>query len=184
MLLCAHVGNPLTFVNLKDKWIPEVLRHCPGIPFLVVGIRNETAVGECQYDNTEINPLSETEYGRRLALQTRAFGYLECDIYNNIGVKEVFDEASNLASPMAKNAKKTTSRRSNLFPGDRMRIGRQASSGTEATKGQTQFNFKLIGVRVLLPEKKTEACRSAPSRNIITPSFSAQGLASCMKLSN
>ena len=30
-----------SFNNLREKWIPEIKYHCPGIPFLIIGTKDD-----------------------------------------------------------------------------------------------------------------------------------------------
>jgi cell division control protein 42 len=36
-LVCFSVTSPASFENVKEKWLPEVHHHCPGVPCLIVG---------------------------------------------------------------------------------------------------------------------------------------------------
>ena len=36
-LICFSVISPVSFRNVREKWVPEVSHHCPGVPFLIVG---------------------------------------------------------------------------------------------------------------------------------------------------
>lgn len=36
-LICFSVNSPPSFENVKEKWLPEVRHHCPGVPCLIVG---------------------------------------------------------------------------------------------------------------------------------------------------
>lgn len=36
-LICFSVMSPASFENVKEKWLPEVHHHCPGVPCIIVG---------------------------------------------------------------------------------------------------------------------------------------------------
>ena len=36
-LVCFGVASPDSFDNVKEKWVPEIVHHCPKTPFLLVG---------------------------------------------------------------------------------------------------------------------------------------------------
>ena len=32
-LVCFSVGDPPSFKNVEEKWVPEITHHCPNVPF-------------------------------------------------------------------------------------------------------------------------------------------------------
>ena len=36
-LVCFSVTSPSSYENVREKWLPEVRHHCPGVPCLIVG---------------------------------------------------------------------------------------------------------------------------------------------------
>ncbi len=36
-LVCFSVVTYSSYENVKEKWVPEILHHCPKTPFLLVG---------------------------------------------------------------------------------------------------------------------------------------------------
>ncbi len=36
-LVCFSVVKPASFKHIKEKWVPEILHHCPHTPILLVG---------------------------------------------------------------------------------------------------------------------------------------------------
>ncbi|EEU36708.1 uncharacterized protein NECHADRAFT_9036, partial [Fusarium vanettenii 77-13-4] len=56
--------------QVENKWIPEIMEHCPGTPYLIVGTyRNKPGV--------EALPDNSVE-GGRVAERAGAIGYTEC----------------------------------------------------------------------------------------------------------
>ncbi|BFZ23973.1 hypothetical protein BsWGS_27012 [Bradybaena similaris] len=94
-VVCFSVVSPSTLENVKQKWIPEVIRHCPTTPILLVGtqtdLRNDIQQLK-QLAKLRQKPLS-MEDGRKAARETRAVKYLECSALTKEGLKNVFDEA-------------------------------------------------------------------------------------------
>ena len=47
-LLCFSVVSPTSFNNIVEKWVPEIRRHAPGSPLMLVGtqcdLRNDVKV--------------------------------------------------------------------------------------------------------------------------------------------
>lgn len=88
--------NPASFENIQDKWIPEIRRHCPGVPFIIVGtqadLRNSEESQKRRGDRAKVTPVSEAE-AIKLAKREKAVKYMECSALTQKGLKAVFDEA-------------------------------------------------------------------------------------------
>ncbi|XP_059153112.1 ras-like GTP-binding protein Rho1 [Physella acuta] len=84
-IVCFSVDNHKSFENVKNYWVAEMQKACPGIPLLLVGnkkdIRNEARSIE--------NFVREGE-GQNMAKKNKMFSYLECSAKEGEGVKEVF----------------------------------------------------------------------------------------------
>ena len=84
-LVCFSIGSRTSFENVKDKWVPELRKHAPTTPILLVGTQSDRR----QSPGTMI---SESE-ARKLARSIKAAGYMECSAKSRDGVKAVFSEA-------------------------------------------------------------------------------------------
>ena len=40
-IVCYSVVNPTSFTNIRSKWLPEVLHHCPNTPIVLVGNKED-----------------------------------------------------------------------------------------------------------------------------------------------
>uniref|UniRef100_A0A8I5TEF5 CDC42 n=1 Tax=Pongo abelii TaxID=9601 RepID=A0A8I5TEF5_PONAB len=40
-LVCFSVVSPSSFENVKEKWVPEIICHCPKTPFLLAGTQTD-----------------------------------------------------------------------------------------------------------------------------------------------
>ena len=93
-LVCFSVTSPASFENVREKWFPEVLHHCPGVPCLIVGtqidLRDDPQVRE-KLMRQKQSTITEDE-GRRLAKDLGAVKYVECSALTQKGLKNVFDE--------------------------------------------------------------------------------------------
>ncbi|XP_055499650.1 rho-related GTP-binding protein RhoG-like [Leucoraja erinacea] len=94
-IICFSVASPSSFANVRHKWQPEVLHHCPNVPILLVGTKKDL-----RNDSETIKKLKEQSLslttmhqGVTLAKQIRAVKYLECSALNQEGIREVFVEA-------------------------------------------------------------------------------------------
>ncbi|GJJ11934.1 hypothetical protein Clacol_006172 [Clathrus columnatus] len=94
-LVCFSVTSPASFENVKEKWMPEVHHHCPGVPCLIVGtqvdLRDEPTVTE-KLARQKQRPIT-AEQGEKLAREMGAVKYVECSALTQRGLKNVFDEA-------------------------------------------------------------------------------------------
>ncbi|KAJ8273200.1 hypothetical protein GJAV_G00098860 [Gymnothorax javanicus] len=94
-LVCFSVVSPSSFENVKEKWVPEILHHCPHTPFLLVGTQMDLRDDMNTVDKLAKNkqrPLTP-EVGEKLAKDLRAVKYVECSALTQRGLKNVFDEA-------------------------------------------------------------------------------------------
>ncbi|XP_064484387.1 cell division control protein 42 homolog [Ornithodoros turicata] len=94
-LLCFSVVCPTSFQNVSQKWLPEIRRHCPEAPIVIVGT-------QCDL-RTDVKVLIElSRYGeqpvpeavaRQTAHRVGAEAYVECSALTQKNLKEVFDTA-------------------------------------------------------------------------------------------
>eukprot|EP01111_Echinosteliopsis_oligospora_P014923 TRINITY_DN5746_c0_g1_i1.p1 TRINITY_DN5746_c0_g1~~TRINITY_DN5746_c0_g1_i1.p1 ORF type:complete len:623 (-),score=138.51 TRINITY_DN5746_c0_g1_i1:41-1909(-) len=85
--------SPYSFHNIKSKWVPEIMHHCPNTPFFIVGNK-----GDLRDDEETLERLRErkmapitSRQGIDLACEVGATAYLECSGLFNAGVSEIFD---------------------------------------------------------------------------------------------
>ncbi|KAM9769786.1 rho-related GTP-binding protein RhoU-like isoform 2-T2 [Menidia menidia] len=94
-LLCYSVVRPCSFRNLTSKWVPEIRRHCPGAPLILVGtqldLREDVQV-LIQLAQNQQRPVGPEE-GRRLAQELGAAGFAECSALTQKNLKDTFDSA-------------------------------------------------------------------------------------------
>ncbi|KAL8611105.1 hypothetical protein ACOMHN_064395 [Nucella lapillus] len=91
-LLCFSVVSPTSFHNVLEKWVPEIRRHNPRAPVLVVGtqsdLRNDVKI-LIELAKYKEKPVTEDE-AAKLAHQLGA-RYMECSALTQKNLKEVFD---------------------------------------------------------------------------------------------
>ncbi|CAH8500416.1 unnamed protein product [Schistosoma guineensis] len=94
-LICFSVVNSTSFVNVEEKWVPEIRHHSPKVPFLLVGtqidLRDEGAT-ITRLHNDKAKMVS-SDQGKKLAERLKAVKYQECSALTQKGLKDVFDEA-------------------------------------------------------------------------------------------
>lgn len=95
IIICFSIANPTSYENVKRKWYPEVKRHCPDAPFVLVGtksdLRDDHEVLETL--KTQNQTTVTQQEGITMANQIQAHTYLECASSNQEGLSEVVDEA-------------------------------------------------------------------------------------------
>jgi small GTP-binding protein len=84
-LLCFDVTKPQSLEGLRDEFAPEIKHHCPGTPWILVGLKSDLRDG-IQDKVSKIDALKFAEdYG--------AAEYHECSALTQGGLKNVFDRA-------------------------------------------------------------------------------------------
>jgi cell division control protein 42 len=94
-LVCFSVVSPASFENVREKWVPEIMHHCPRVPFLLVGTQTDLREDPSTVDKLNKNrqrPIS-AEQGEKAAKDLKAVKYVECSALTQKGLKNVFDEA-------------------------------------------------------------------------------------------
>lgn len=93
-VLCFSVGSRASWENVRDKWAPELRRHAPHTPILLVGTQADRRDPDAGADagSSSSRLVTEAE-GWQLARTVKAAGYLECSAKSRAGVKAVFSEA-------------------------------------------------------------------------------------------
>ncbi|KAJ0033473.1 hypothetical protein NQD34_000580 [Periophthalmus magnuspinnatus] len=94
-LLCYSVVRPCSFQNLTHRWLPEIRRHCPNAPLILVGTQvdlHEDVQVLIQLAQNQQRPVGSEE-GRRLALELGAVEFCECSALTQKDLKDTFDTA-------------------------------------------------------------------------------------------
>ena len=81
--------------SVSEMWIPEIRRHCPGTPFLLVGTQIDLREDRATIDKLSSKnqaPIS-SGVGLETAKKVGAAKYLECSSLSLEGVKNIIDQA-------------------------------------------------------------------------------------------
>eukprot|EP01097_Dermamoeba_algensis_P002931 TRINITY_DN2166_c0_g1_i1.p1 TRINITY_DN2166_c0_g1~~TRINITY_DN2166_c0_g1_i1.p1 ORF type:complete len:176 (-),score=33.98 TRINITY_DN2166_c0_g1_i1:472-999(-) len=92
-LLCFSLGSPATLQSVKDKWWPEMNKHNPGTPFILVGTKLDLRENPESAAKIEGFQPVATDKGEKLSKEIGAFKYCECSALNQKGLPQVFEEA-------------------------------------------------------------------------------------------
>ncbi|XP_031654653.1 cell division control protein 42 homolog [Oncorhynchus kisutch] len=113
-LLCYSVVHPSSFCNDTDRWTPEIRRHCPGAPMVLVGthldLREDIQV-LVQLARNQERPVG-TEEAQQLAQDIGAVSFVECSGLTQKNLKEVFDQAILASIQPVENVQQLQQRRS------------------------------------------------------------------------
>lgn len=94
-LLCFSVVSPASFQNVPEKWVPEIRRHAPITPLVLVGtqcdLREDVKVliDLAKYREQPVDPADAWD----CAMEIGAVAYMDCSSLTQKNLKEVFDTA-------------------------------------------------------------------------------------------
>ena len=94
-LVCFSTVVPKSLERVSEKFIPEIIHHCPGTPFLLVGTQLDLKEDRATIDKLASKnqaPIS-SGVGLETAKQVGAAQYLECSSLTLEGVKNVIHQA-------------------------------------------------------------------------------------------
>ncbi|KAJ8681338.1 hypothetical protein QAD02_017125 [Eretmocerus hayati] len=84
-LLCFSVNSRSSFENIASKWYPELKRHCPNVPIILIGTK-----GDLRKEGNETITPREC---KKMKKKIKAYKYLECSAKMQEGLDEVFVDA-------------------------------------------------------------------------------------------
>ena len=70
-LVCFNLIDPISFQNVKERWIPELKEHAPKVPFILVGLKSD---GRTLSKAKSV----KTDEGEAMARKVGAKCYVEC----------------------------------------------------------------------------------------------------------
>lgn len=166
-IVFTRIGIPSTYQKAEELWIPKITHHCPGVPFIVVGIgshddddllRRDRESGLpphrriCAATGQAYVPGERSTYtvmGEDLGARLGAVCYTECNIFTEDGVNHVFDEVCSLATE------------------------RHDTSEVQVTKYYLNSHRQamLAAVEPLLVSRRSSRLRARPSSFVRPPSF-------------
>merc|ERR1712139_295916 len=94
-IMTFNIANPASFDNIKKVWYPELTRHAPTIPVLLVGtkkdLREDPETGQ-RLSQKRLRPV-DSNAAENLASELGLSGYHECSALTQEGLKETMDHA-------------------------------------------------------------------------------------------
>ena len=86
-LICYDVSNQTSFEHVKTKWYPEVHKHSPGVPIILVGTKSDMR----ENPEGDLSEFVEKNEANKVAKELGVADWLECSALYQQNVKEVFD---------------------------------------------------------------------------------------------
>ena len=123
VMVCFALDCPQSLQHVEEFWVPEILEHAPGIPYMLVGnrrdLRDELYANWCccqvcqecylgcekgkntlkriEADEFLNSSLLTTAQGIAIAKRVKAVGYSECSAKFRDNTRQVFEHATELA---------------------------------------------------------------------------------------
>ena len=98
LLVCFSVVQPASFFNIAEKWAPEIEHHCPSVPKILVGTKQELRDDKVTIESLKekrLAPILRVE-GEAMQKKIGAMTYMECSARREVGIKDVFDKAAQI----------------------------------------------------------------------------------------
>lgn len=106
VVLCFDLTDRETLESIEKKWIPELTKICPSVPFIIAGCkRDEMCDGPegCVCEGSCCCDLDEGELTALLS-RTGANAYIDCSALTDENVETVFGVAAECVIPKRKNS--------------------------------------------------------------------------------
>ncbi|CAM0880524.1 unnamed protein product [Alopecurus aequalis] len=92
-ILSFSLTSRASYENVHKKWMPELRRHAPGIPVLLVGTKLDLREDRAYLADHPAQSIITTEQGEELRKQIDAVAYVECSSKTQRNIKAVSDTA-------------------------------------------------------------------------------------------
>lgn len=101
VVLCFSIANPNSLNHVKSMWYPEIKHFCPRTPVVLVGCQLDLRYADLEAVNRARRPLARPikrgdilppEKGREVAKEL-GIPYYETSVFDQFGIKDVFDNA-------------------------------------------------------------------------------------------
>lgn len=103
LLLCFDVSSEQSFINLKDKWLPEAQKYSPPeVPLLIACLKADERKKESSIKRKTSKLLRISRplmlpavQGEELAKSAHAYAYIECSVKNKEGLENLKEKITN-----------------------------------------------------------------------------------------
>lgn len=93
-VVCFSLVSPASYENVLQKWYPEISHHCPSVPVVLIGTKQDLRDDKRIIDHLSKQNLAPITYPKGLQLMKSigAVRYVECSALTQKGMKTAFDE--------------------------------------------------------------------------------------------
>jgi small GTP-binding protein len=95
-VICFSLVSPTSLENVRNIWVPEVEKHCPSTPYILVGmkydLREQFSRHAEEYTSKGWEPVPGSK-AEDMKKAINAQAYIECSARIQYNVKEVFETA-------------------------------------------------------------------------------------------
>ncbi len=109
-IVCYSIVNPTSFINVRDKWIPEIKHYCPDTPFILCATKldlRDSTDALSRLAQRQQQPISYDQ-GMQMAKDLGAAKFMECSAMTQKGLHAVFNEAIRSVEANNKETRKKT----------------------------------------------------------------------------
>jgi hypothetical protein len=107
-LVFTRIGIASTYRRAEELWVPEITHHCPGVPFIIVGIGGHDAVEPTRRWNVTQQRSAWTARGKDMATRLGALWYDECSILAERDIEYIFERVRHSILGRHDNTRSTT----------------------------------------------------------------------------
>ncbi|XP_076456928.1 ras-related C3 botulinum toxin substrate 1-like [Babylonia areolata] len=98
-MICFSLMSETSYKNVEPKWYPEICRHAPDAPIVLVGtkldLRNDKSAHSTLLANKQT--AVSTKHGKSLARKIKAREYIECSAITRENLNTVFQKTVRVA---------------------------------------------------------------------------------------
>lgn len=108
VVVCFDLTRVETLESIESKWVPELKKHCPGVPFIIAGCKRDVmcdGVDGCVCRGGACCDFGEAELTELLS-RTGATAYIDCSALTDENVEAVFGVATECVNPKRRNSAK------------------------------------------------------------------------------
>ena len=111
IILCYAADRPDSLQRIGNYWVPEIKRHCPKVPFILVATKKDIR-DDALYENSRMEDsggkeaVVSTMSGRRIAETVGAQKFLECSARYRDNTRNVFEMAAKVALQKSRRKRK------------------------------------------------------------------------------
>ena len=111
IILCYAADSPDSLRRIVDYWVPEIKRHCPKVPFILVATKKDIR-DDALYESSHVEGRGGKEgvvltiSGKRVAETVGAQKFLECSARYRDNTRNVFEMAAKVALQKSRRKRK------------------------------------------------------------------------------